>query len=117
MSLLRIWQESVAQREIAALEMKLMAATDLSVTTPWLRAAIDQHAAAIRDIVTMTAGTLGPIEIAGYSNGVLDAAADSGWRLPTTAVKPDWVIVRLLAACSLASQPSTALSAGLPSTS
>lgn len=117
MSWLRSWQESVARRELAELGMRLTSATDLCVTTPSLQAAVDQHAAAIRDILTMTTGTMGPIEIAGYTNGVLDAAADWGWRLSATAVKPDWVIIRLLAACGLASQPSTAFAAGLPTTS
>ncbi|TWD84504.1 hypothetical protein FB561_5696 [Kribbella amoyensis] len=114
MSWLRTWQESGARRELAALNLRLRSALDLPAPSPWLQAAVDQHAAAIRDILTLTSGVLGPIEIAGYANGVLDAAADWGWRFPTSAVKPDWVIIRLLAACSLASQPSTAIAAGLP---
>jgi hypothetical protein len=115
MSWLRTWQESVARRELATLANKLEAVTaDLAVNAAWLQAAIDQHAAAIRDILTMTGGTAGPIEIAGYSDGVLDAAANWGWRTPTAPGNPDWVIIRLLAACSLASQSSTARSAALP---
>jgi hypothetical protein len=56
----------------------------------------------------MSVGAMGPIELAGYARGVQDAAADNGWRLamPTDPARPDWVLLRLLATCSLASHAS-----------
>lgn len=74
---------------------------------PGLRAAIDQHAAAVRDILVMTAGRPGPIQLAAYTRGIQDVAADRGWR-PEYSGVPDWITLRLLAACDLASsdQPS-----------
>ncbi|WP_202867750.1 DUF6401 family natural product biosynthesis protein [Kribbella pittospori] len=65
-----------------------------------VRAAIDQHAAAVRDILAMTAGRAGPIQLAAYARGIQDVAADRGWHPDTGA--PDWVTLRLLAACDLA---------------
>jgi hypothetical protein len=73
---------------------------------PGLLAAIDQHAAAIRDSLLGDLRPLTPVHLAGYAEGVRDAAAEHGWRLPDGPVDwsagADWVLTRLLAVCHLA---------------
>ncbi len=78
---------------------------------PGLGAVVDQHAAAVRDIlsggVESGAAVAGTVLLAGYAQGVLDHLRDSGTapRLPGDAagwLRADWVSMRLLAVCSLA---------------
>jgi hypothetical protein len=69
---------------------------------PALLAAVDQHAAAIRDILGLTAGRSGPVELAAYARGVRDAATEYGWPGGRISAGADWVTIRLLAAASLA---------------
>jgi hypothetical protein len=65
-----------------------------------LRAAVDQHAAQVRDALggRVTAGVL-----MGYARGFVDAAVARGWwpphRLPDREL--DWESVRLAAICHL----------------
>ncbi|WP_433619282.1 DUF6401 family natural product biosynthesis protein [Dactylosporangium sp. CA-139114] len=66
-------------------------------------AAVDQHAAAVRDRITAGAGML--TELASYADGLIDRATQLGWREPDAATA-DWrgappVTVRLLAVCAL----------------
>jgi hypothetical protein len=96
----RMMRESAARRELAWLRDRLLAG--LNTFSPGLQAAIDQHAAAVRDILGLTAGSAGPIELAAYARGVQDSAAERGWRIDDGA-GDDWVTVRLLAAASLSS--------------
>jgi hypothetical protein len=98
MSWLTALQEAGARRELAVLRDRIMAG--FQSFEPALQAAIDQHAAAIRDILGLSVGSAGPVELAAYARGVRDAATDQGW-LPTSAAA-DWVTIRLLAAVSLA---------------
>lgn len=76
---------------------------------PGLLAAIDQHAAAIRDSLMGDLRPLTPVHLAGYAEGVRDAAAEHGWRLPEGPIDwargTDWVLTRLLAVCHLAHAP------------
>jgi hypothetical protein len=73
---------------------------------PGLLAAIDQHAAAIRDSLLGDLRPLTPVHLAGYAEGVRDAAVEYGWRLPEGPIDwstgADWVLTRLLAVCHLA---------------
>ncbi|HEX5540237.1 MAG TPA: DUF6401 family natural product biosynthesis protein [Micromonospora sp.] len=91
---------------------------------PALRAMVDQHAAAVRDrlggnaAAAATSGELvladflavgrrsfTPVTLAGYAEGVCDAAIEHGWQATTDPVdwsEPDWVLLRLLAVCVLA---------------
>ncbi|MFC7550401.1 DUF6401 family natural product biosynthesis protein [Plantactinospora sp. GCM10030261] len=85
---------------------------------PALLAAVDQHAAAVRDRLAPTAGrldgTLGRPAVrasilAAYAEGVRDSALDLGWRPPASPVRwveADWVLTRLLAVCALAQEPA-----------
>ncbi|ASW54567.1 DUF6401 family natural product biosynthesis protein [Plantactinospora sp. KBS50] len=79
-------------------------------TRPGLLAAVDQHAAAVRDGIggapaDPAAGPPTPTLLAAYADGVRTAAAEHGWRPPAGPVNwsdPDWVLLRLLAVCALA---------------
>jgi uncharacterized protein DUF6401 len=102
MTWLRALQEAGARRELAVLRDRIM--PGFRSFEPGLHAAIDQHAAAIRDILGLSVGRAGPVELAAYARGVRDAAADQGWRTESTSAA-DWVTIRLLAAVSLSSKP------------
>jgi hypothetical protein len=78
---------------------------------PGLGAMVDQHAAAVRDILTVgveaSAAVAGSILLAGYAQGVLDHLRESGTplRVPEDVLgwlRADWAGMRLLAVCSLA---------------
>lgn len=95
---------------------------------PGLGAMVDQHAAAVRDILTAGvetgAAVAGSVLLAGYAQGVLDHLRESGvpLRVPDDLVgwlRADWVSMRLLAVCELAKElhPGRRLGStdGLPS--
>ncbi|RKT53531.1 hypothetical protein C8E97_2098 [Saccharothrix australiensis] len=68
-------------------------------------AAVDQHSAAVRDILAYGAPTAAAVVLlAGYAKGVLDEAAAHGWSLPPVVEWPraDWTTLRLAAVCALA---------------
>ncbi|GGK85291.1 DUF6401 family natural product biosynthesis protein [Mangrovihabitans endophyticus] len=70
-----------------------------------LLAAVDQHAAAVRDSLEGDLEPLNPVILAAYAEGIRDAAHKHGWRPPTGEIDwrhADWVIHRLLAVCVLA---------------
>lgn len=90
---------------------------------PGLLALVDQHAAAVRDSLCGSTDPAGdarqeflvdrppvhPVALAGYAEGVRDAATEHGWQPPAGPVdwsEPDWVLVRLLAVCALAHRAS-----------
>ena len=70
-----------------------------------LMAVIDQHAAGIRDSLSVDVRPLTAVLLAAYAEGVRDAAFTHGWRPPVGAfdwAEDDWVMRRLLAVCALA---------------
>ena len=72
-----------------------------------LMAAVDQHAAGIRDSLSADVRPLTAVILAAYAEGVRDAAFTHGWQPPVGSFdwsENDWVMRRLLAVCSLASQ-------------
>ena len=72
---------------------------------PALLAAIDQHAAGIRDSLSGDTRPLTAVILAAYAEGVRDAAFKHGWTPPAGEIdwtRPDWVLHRLLAVCVLA---------------
>jgi hypothetical protein len=73
---------------------------------PGLLAAIDQHAAALRDLLGDGARPPSPIGLAGYADGLRDMAGDLGWQVPQTEhvdwTRAPWLLVRLVAVCQLA---------------
>lgn len=105
--LLSTWYESAARRELASLADRLGVAVHAPQGwAPALVATVDQHAAAVRDILLLSGGQIGPVELAGYARGVQDVAHESGWQ---PKARPgddnwasDWVSVRLAAVCLLA---------------
>lgn len=81
---------------------------------PGLGAAVDQHAAAVRDIVDVgvedSATVAGVVVLAGYARGMLDKAKELGWRVTAPAhladwTRTDWLTARLVAVCALANRP------------
>ena len=72
---------------------------------PGLMAAVDQHAAGIRDSLSADSRPLTPVILAAYAEGVRDAAFTHGWRPPVGPIDwnaNDWVLRRLLGVCALA---------------
>ncbi|GAB2956161.1 hypothetical protein GCM10027280_50970 [Micromonospora polyrhachis] len=72
---------------------------------PGLQATLDQHAASIRDSLDGDRRPIGAVRLAGYAEGVREAAADNGWHLPVEPIEwadADWMLLRLLAVCDLA---------------
>lgn len=112
--LMHAWQESAARRELHALAERLGASA--GGYPPGLLATIDQHAAAVRDILAFSGATLGPMDLVGYARGVQDVATESGWH-PTAhsagaGWAADWVNLRLAAVCLLAGIGAVAVVTG-----
>lgn len=106
------WAEISARKALAQLHDRIggpgMAAAAI---VPGLAAAVDQHAAAVRDIlatgVENSATADRTVLLARYVNGLLDQAREMGWRFrapafPVGWTETDWVTTRLLAVCQLA---------------
>ncbi|GAA1191688.1 DUF6401 family natural product biosynthesis protein [Prauserella alba] len=108
--LMNTWRESAARRELTALTDRLGRIGAAPSLLPVGRlAAVDQHAAAIRDILTLGAGGLSQAQLAYYARGVHDAARDSGWTPPADeGATADWVTLRLAAVCLLATAGAAA---------
>ncbi|MTK02953.1 DUF6401 family natural product biosynthesis protein [Micromonospora sp. CP22] len=71
---------------------------------PGLLAAVDQHAAAVRDSLRGDRRPLTAAALAGYADGMCAAAEEHGWRpaeAPIDWAEADWVLLRLLAICAL----------------
>jgi hypothetical protein len=71
---------------------------------PGLLAAVDQHAAAVRDSLRGDTRPLTEVALAGYAHGIREAAEEHGWKAPAGPVdwtRADWVLTRLLAVCAL----------------
>jgi len=78
---------------------------DAADAHPGLMAEIDQHAAGIRDSLSVDVRPLTAVLLAAYAEGVRDAAFTHGWRPPVGPIdwaEGDWVLRRLLAVCVLA---------------
>jgi hypothetical protein len=69
-----------------------------STELPGMLAAVDQHAAEVRDSLT-SGGRLGVHSLLGYARGFVEAAIGRGW-LPG-ASHLDWESLRLAAVCLL----------------
>ncbi|ASR36792.1 hypothetical protein BAY61_19325 [Prauserella marina] len=108
------WHESAARRELTVLADRLRnAGLTPGGLSPGALATVDQHAAAVRDILTLSGGRAGPVELAGYARGVQDAARDSGWFLrKDESPNGDWISLRLIAVCLLATEGVTLVSGG-----
>src|ERR1700737_2226738 len=65
---------------------------------PSLAAAVDQHAAAIRDVITGSGGELHEAALLDYLHGFADTALEQGWW---PGDEYDWQLVRVIAVCKL----------------
>ncbi|RDI34929.1 DUF6401 family natural product biosynthesis protein [Lentzea flaviverrucosa] len=95
------WREKNARQWISELSDRIgVAGWAALALTPALAAEVDQHGAAVRDILLFGvegAGTVGAVVLlAAYGRGLLDNALESDWA-PTS-----WLGVRLMAVCQLA---------------
>lgn len=102
------WAEFSARRTLERLHQQLGPGLLAAAAVPGLMAAVDQHSAAVRDIVTLgvegSAAVAGVVLLAGYASGVIDQAKEQGWRFSSPAdwAAADWFTSRLLAVCALA---------------
>lgn len=80
-----------------------------AASVPALLAAVDQHAAGVRDILVLgvegSAVAAGAVLLAGYAKGLLDEAGTDAGRLRAAVDgcwhRADWLTVRVLAVCAL----------------
>jgi hypothetical protein len=75
-----------------------------AAANPGLMAIVDQHAAGVRDSLSVDVRPLTPVLLAAYAEGVRDAAFTHGWQPPAEPFdwsENDWVMRRLLAVCSI----------------
>jgi len=83
-------------------EIGLAAATD----SAGLLAAVDQHAASVRDSLGDPVDGPDLVSLAGYATGVRDALIEAAWQLPPVSEvdwsQAGWATLRLLAICSIA---------------
>ncbi|MVU81754.1 hypothetical protein GPX89_31520 [Nocardia sp. ET3-3] len=84
-------------------------AAEAAAVFPGVAAAIDQHAAAVRDILDLGVenSSLVPASVllAGYARGILDDLRDAEAELPFSLLDwqdAGWLHLRLAAVCSLA---------------
>jgi uncharacterized protein DUF6401 len=97
--------------------MASVGTTGLAAAARWpgLQATLDQHAAGVRDSLGGDLRPLGAVQLAGYAEGVREAAADNGWHLPAEPIDwadADWMLLRLLAVCELAQRSAVVARAG-----
>jgi hypothetical protein len=76
-----------------------------AATRPGLAASVDQHAAALWDLLGEDEMPIA-IGLAGYADGLRDMASGLGWHLPMPCsvdwdIAP-WLVVRLVAVCQVA---------------
>ncbi|MTD55750.1 DUF6401 family natural product biosynthesis protein [Amycolatopsis pithecellobii] len=106
--MLSLLAEFSARRTLDSLHRQLGAGLLAAAAAPGLLAVIDQHAAAVRDImlygVEGSAAVAASVVLAGYASGLLDQAKEHGWRFTSPADwnHADWFTARLLAICALA---------------
>ncbi|WP_229398235.1 DUF6401 family natural product biosynthesis protein [Micromonospora okii] len=95
-----------ASSALAVLTVSLgTAGLSAAAARPGLLAEVDQHAAAVRDSLGGDRRPLTASALAGYAEGVRDAAREHGWQPPARSAdwsEPDWLLTRLLAVCALA---------------
>lgn len=108
------WAEFSARRTMAHLQERIgVAGLAAAAAVPGLAAAVDQHSAAVRDILAMgvedAAGVAGVVLLAGYARGLLDQGREAGWEPAPPAdaagwVDAGWLTTRLLGVCALAAR-------------
>jgi hypothetical protein len=81
-------------------------ATAAAADLPRLTAALDQHAAAVRDALSAGAGVIGSAALAGYTKGILEGAKSLAWHASHDVdwARAGWLELRLAAIGVLARQ-------------
>jgi hypothetical protein len=111
-----------AQRSLGQLMDQVGAAGLAAVAaTPAVAAIVDQHAAAVRDILLLgvegSAAAAGTVLLAGYAKGLLDQAGLDGARLRAAVGdawhRADWLTLRIVAICALSRNDDWRRPAGL----
>jgi hypothetical protein len=112
--LLNWFGDHAGHRALSVLRQRLATGLAAAATAPALLAAVDQHAAAVRDILAYgvegSALVASTALLAAYAHGVLEEADQQGWKPPahpTHWAGADWISLRLLAVCHLAQRPDT----------
>ncbi len=102
-----VWLELSARRKLTRLHDQYgVAGLAAAASIPGLAAVVDQHAAAVRDILAFgvegAAALPAVVLLAGYAAGLLDHAREHDYRpeLPSDWHGADWLIVRLVAVCA-----------------
>jgi hypothetical protein len=79
---------------------------------PGLLAALDQHRAAVRDVLTDGWRIPSATALAAYATGLRDRGAEHCWAVPREDevdwTFADWPVLRLLAVCALAREAGIA---------
>ncbi len=106
------WVESSARTTLSRLHEQIgVAGLAAAAAIPGLSAIVDQHSAAVRDILVAgvegSAAVAGAVLLAGYARGLLDEAKSKGWAFrapvdPSGWGTSDWTTARLVGVCSLA---------------
>jgi hypothetical protein len=92
----------------------------VAASVPGLAAAVDQHAAAVRDILALpnSGAFTERVLLAGYGRGLLDRFDVSMEQIRPQVLgrwtAPDWLSLRLLAVCALARSAENLSSAARP---
>ena len=90
-----------ARLRLTELAQRLQAALAGQIAAPtWLAAAVDQHAAEVRDALTDDRGRMRVVTLAAYADGVLDTAERRGWTIESCTT-PSWPLLRLFAVSAL----------------
>jgi len=107
-----MWAQSAARKTLTRLNEQVGAAGLVAAAAvPGLAAVVDQHSAAVRDILTagveQSAAVAGVVLLAGYARGLIDQATEQGQQIAVPVdtkgwARADWLSVRLLAICALA---------------
>jgi hypothetical protein len=105
--LANVTRQSAARSTLAGL-MVWLGETGLTASrvVPSLAAAVDQHAASVRDALGDPEAGPHAVSLAGYATGLRDALIANDWQLaPLDEVdweRVEWPAVRLVAICALA---------------
>lgn len=79
---------------------------------PGLLAAVDQHIAAVRDVLTDGWRIPSITALAAYAAGLRDRAAEHRWKVPASDevdwTFAPWPVLRIVAVCALATQAGAA---------
>jgi hypothetical protein len=108
-----VFAEFSARRTLDLLHDQIgTAGLTAAAAIPALTAVVDQHAAAVRDILAVgvegSAAVAGAVLLAGYARGLMDQGRRMGWHPPSHDglwdwTHADWLTARLVAVCALAS--------------